>query len=128
METKKNTHPHVVRWLALMVCLLASSWVHAVPQSGSWAARSISLGDLGLVKPVTLNQQMRERHFYFPIAQNIALKDAYIDLDLTYLRQFSGEDGLTILLIRPLLSVNQAAYFTRGSWKYFLTRSGDFSS
>ncbi len=98
METKKNTHPHVVRWLALMVCLLASSWVHAVPQSGSWAARSISLGDLGLVKPVTLNQQMRERHFYFPIAQNIALKDAYIDLDLTYLRQFSGEDGLTILV------------------------------
>ena len=98
METKKNTHPHVARWLALMVCLLASSWAHAVSQSGSWAARSISLGDLGLTKPVTLNQQMRERHFYFPIAQNIALKDAYIDLDLIYLRQFSGEDGLTILV------------------------------
>ena len=32
------------------------------------------------------------------------------------------------LLIRPLLSVNHAAYFTCESWKYFFTRSGDFSS
>lgn len=32
-----------------------------------------------------------------------------------------------ILLIRPDLSVNQAAYLTRASWKNFFTRSGDFS-
>ncbi len=32
------------------------------------------------------------------------------------------------ILIRSLLSVNHAAYLTRESWKYFLTRSGDFSS
>lgn len=32
------------------------------------------------------------------------------------------------LLIRPDLSVNQAAYFTRASWKNFCTRLGDFSS
>ena len=33
-----------------------------------------------------------------------------------------------ILLIRPDLSVIQAAYFTRASWKNFFTRSGDFSN
>lgn len=38
-------------------------------------------------------------------------------------RAIAGE-----LLIRPDLSVNQAAYFTRASWKNFCTRSGDFSS
>lgn len=32
------------------------------------------------------------------------------------------------LLIRPDLSVIHAAYFTRASWKNFLTRSGDFSN
>jgi len=31
-------------------------------------------------------------------------------------------------LIRPDLSVIHAAYFTRASWKNFLTRSGDFSN
>ena len=35
---------------------------------------------------------------------------------------------LNVLLIRPCLSVNHAAYFTRGSWKYFRTRLGDFSN
>ncbi len=43
-------------------------------------------------------------------------------------RGAEGQSAAFVLLIRPLLSVNQAAYFTRGSWKYFLTRSGDFSS
>lgn len=33
-----------------------------------------------------------------------------------------------VLLIRPDLSVIHAAYFTRASWKNFLTRSGDFSN
>lgn len=33
-----------------------------------------------------------------------------------------------LLLIRPDLSVSQAAYLTRASWKNFFTRSGDFSN
>ena len=36
--------------------------------------------------------------------------------------------GLGELLIRPDLSVNHTAYFTRVSWKNFFTRSGDFSN
>ena len=36
--------------------------------------------------------------------------------------------GGNCLLIRPDLSVNQAAYLTRASRKNFFTRSGDFSS
>ena len=37
-------------------------------------------------------------------------------------------DMTFMLLIRPDLSVNHAAYLTRASWKNFLTRAGDFSS
>ena len=38
-----------------------------------------------------------------------------------------NSSGSSYLLIRPDLSVNQAAYLTRASWKNFFTRSGDFS-
>ncbi len=84
------------RNLFALLALLSCTYVHALGES--WVARSFSLRQLGLSQDITLNQKNRERHFYFPIAQNAVVTDAYVELDATYLRQFPGIDGLTVLI------------------------------
>jgi len=50
------------------------------------------------------------------------------DFAVHFTVQTAPHASLQRLLIRPDLSVIHAAYFTRASWKNFLTRSGDFSN
>ncbi|NNM79661.1 MAG: hypothetical protein HKM01_04310 [Gallionella sp.] len=78
--------------------VLASSWASASNGGGGWVARSVSLRDLGFAQSATLNQKIREQHFYFPIAQNATIKEAYLELDATYFQQFASADGLTVLI------------------------------
>lgn len=87
------------RFFILLTLFSFSNGVSAKSASiNNWVSRSVSLQELGLSQPVAFNQKQRVRHFYFPIAQNVPLKDAYIDFDATYLRQFASVDGLTILI------------------------------
>lgn len=82
--------------LLSVVGILLSSVAQAADNSSGWRMRSISLLDAGFSKPVIFDQKRREQHFYFPIAQNVKIKDVSLELDATYLRQFSSTDGLTI--------------------------------
>lgn len=79
-----------------MIGMLLATAVQAAGNDVGWRVRSSSLRDSGFSNPVVLDQKKREQHFYFPIAQNVRLKDAYLELDATYLRQFASIDGLTI--------------------------------
>jgi hypothetical protein len=45
-----------------------------------------------------LNNRIRERHLFLPIAQNANVQDVLLELDASYLRQFISTDGLTILI------------------------------
>lgn len=92
----------LLRFFGGMYCLLGvigllqATGAQAAGNDTGWRVRSNSLRDSGFSKPIVLDQKKREQHFYFPIAQNVRLKDAYLELDATYLRQFASTDGLTI--------------------------------
>lgn len=84
-----------VCWL---MCFLLSATCTTTAQAAdeNWRARGISLRDSGFASAVTLNANKREQHFYFPVAQNVKIRDARLELELTYLHQFPSTDGLTI--------------------------------
>ncbi|MGB8516630.1 MAG: hypothetical protein WCD45_01960 [Gallionella sp.] len=112
------------RTTVLLACLFfwlnnAGAW--AQNENSNWVSRNVSLRDLGVTQTITFNQKNRERHFYFPIAQNVVFKDAYVDLDAVYLRQFSGFDGLTVLINGVPVNAQALAQSTLPS---FLRMSG----
>lgn len=82
-------------WLAVCTLVFGSN-TNAQSENSHWVNRIVSLHDLGFNQTITFNQKIRERHFYFPIAQNVALTDVFVDLDGVYLNQFAGVDGLTV--------------------------------
>lgn len=61
-----------------------------------WAIRTISLGDLGILSPLTLRGNDTQRALYFPVPTDRPLIDASLVFDSHYLR--SNSDPTTLLL------------------------------
>ena len=75
-----------------------SVWTTKV-RSGSPTTRVIALSDLGLTESVALAERgsNREQHFFFPIPQDVALKDMRVEVRGVFLRAFTGDAVLSIL-------------------------------
>ena len=72
--------------------------------------------------PLAIGQKTLTDRIKNEVKYNVAVNNGSLEVILNFILQ-----NPELLLIRPDLSVNHAAYFTRESWKYFLIRSGDFS-
>lgn len=78
--------------------------------------RTLALSDLGISEPVSLGNRNHEQHFFLPVPQGIALKNARLEIHGTYLHPFPERAALSIL-------VNGVAVFTQS----LSDREGGFS-
>lgn len=94
---------HVVFILCSLFSVAGAS---AYPQTSGLVTRTVTLHDLGLTGQISLGNRNVEQHFYFPMPQEAALKNAYIEIHGTYLHPFSEPTAVTLL-------VNGAPVFTQ---------------
>lgn len=94
----KDFRPTCGRGVALLSALLASAHIWAASPENSTVFRTLSLSALGMTEHISLYHHNFERHFYFPVPQETALKDARVEIHGTYLHPFSDAAAVTILV------------------------------
>lgn len=91
-----------IRLVAVVVfifgTLIAPASALAVTPAGGLVTRVLTLDDMGLSEQVILSNRNFEQHFYFPIPQGVALKDARVEIHGTYLHSFAGAAAVTLLV------------------------------
>jgi hypothetical protein len=89
-----------IKACSMLLGVLAVSFCNSLfaASGDTWSTRSVSLREVGFTLPLMLNNRIRERHLFLPIAQNANVQDVLLELDASYLRQFISTDGLTILI------------------------------
>lgn len=70
---------------------------YASPAGGS-VTREATLADLGLSDPVQLSYRNFEQHFYFPVPQGVALKNARLEIHGSYLHPFQEAAAVSVLV------------------------------
>ena len=97
------------RVIACLLVVAPSLLAAAVPENtvaqalrrlaaDAWIARDITLAELGLTGPIVLGAAETRRELYLPVPPNVAIADATLRLDASYMRADGGRTSWVISL------------------------------